>query len=183
MAGTWTKDIFSLHSQEIVCNSHPLSVLSCTKSISPVHDEKTIKLTQEGRCSPLCCQQIDAQRQGEGKYFCCSSAAWSSAEEAVLMCKHSAGEQTGCYLFLYFSRLCNGGQWEELARIIYLLFFHSLIPPRQENKSHQHHTKRLKGWLPGDGEQPQPAFTLPARWTALPQYNLPPFPWTLPASR
>lgn len=50
---------------EIVCNSHPVTVLSCTKSISPVHDE--IKLTQEGRCSPICLQQNDAQRQGEGR--------------------------------------------------------------------------------------------------------------------
>lgn len=49
---------------EIVCNSHSVTVLSCTKSISPVHDEKTtIRLTQEGRCS----LQNDAQRQGEGR--------------------------------------------------------------------------------------------------------------------
>ncbi|XP_035524101.1 N-lysine methyltransferase KMT5A-A [Morone saxatilis] len=54
-------------SEEIVCNSHSVTVLSCTKSISPVHDEKTIQLTQEGRCSPICCQQNDAQRQGEGR--------------------------------------------------------------------------------------------------------------------
>ncbi|TMS08777.1 N-lysine methyltransferase KMT5A-A [Larimichthys crocea] len=47
----------------VVCNT----VLSCSASISPVHDEKTIKVTQEGRCSPICCQQIDAQRQGEGR--------------------------------------------------------------------------------------------------------------------
>ncbi|XP_070845792.1 N-lysine methyltransferase KMT5A-A [Chaetodon trifascialis] len=52
---------------EIVCNSHSVTVLSCTKSISPVHDEKVIKLTQEGRGSPICCQQSDAQRQGEGR--------------------------------------------------------------------------------------------------------------------
>lgn len=52
---------------EIVCNSHPVSVLSCSKSISPVHDEKTIQLTQEGRCSPKCCPQNDAPRQGEGR--------------------------------------------------------------------------------------------------------------------
>lgn len=52
---------------EIVCNSHSVTVLSCTKSVSPVHDEKVIKLTQEGRGSPICCQQSDAQRQGEGR--------------------------------------------------------------------------------------------------------------------
>ncbi|XP_070780645.1 N-lysine methyltransferase KMT5A-A [Enoplosus armatus] len=51
---------------EIVCNSHSVTVLSANKSISPLHDEKMIMLTQEGRCSPICCQQIDAQRQGEG---------------------------------------------------------------------------------------------------------------------
>ncbi|XP_041666497.1 N-lysine methyltransferase KMT5A-A [Cheilinus undulatus] len=52
---------------EIVRSSHSISVLSCSKSISPVHDENTIKLTQEGRCSPICCQQTDAQRPGEGQ--------------------------------------------------------------------------------------------------------------------
>lgn len=57
----WTR-FLSLCSQ-VVCNT----VLSCSASISPVHDEKTIKVTQEGRCSPICCQQIDAQRQGEGE--------------------------------------------------------------------------------------------------------------------
>ncbi|KAG8010479.1 N-lysine methyltransferase KMT5A-A, partial [Nibea albiflora] len=54
--------VLSLYSQ-VVCNT----VLSCSASISPVHDEKAIKVTQEGRCSPMCCQQIDAQRQGEGE--------------------------------------------------------------------------------------------------------------------
>ncbi|XP_032395072.1 LOW QUALITY PROTEIN: N-lysine methyltransferase KMT5A-A [Etheostoma spectabile] len=50
---------------EIVCNSHSVTVLSCTNCISPVHDE--IKLTQQGRCSPICFQQINAPRQGEGR--------------------------------------------------------------------------------------------------------------------
>ncbi|XP_020511431.2 N-lysine methyltransferase KMT5A-A [Labrus bergylta] len=52
---------------EIVCSSHSITILSCTKSISPVHDENTIKLRQDGRCSPIYCQQTDAQRQGEGR--------------------------------------------------------------------------------------------------------------------
>lgn len=52
---------------EIVCTSHSITILNCNnKSISPVHDETTIKLTQEERCSPICCQQTDTQRQGEG---------------------------------------------------------------------------------------------------------------------
>ncbi|XP_034752063.1 N-lysine methyltransferase KMT5A-A [Etheostoma cragini] len=50
---------------EIVCNSHSVTVLSCTNCISPVLDE--IKLTQQGRCSPICFQQINAQRPGEGR--------------------------------------------------------------------------------------------------------------------
>uniref|UniRef100_A0A3Q3WGL8 [histone H4]-lysine(20) N-methyltransferase n=1 Tax=Mola mola TaxID=94237 RepID=A0A3Q3WGL8_MOLML len=55
------------HSQEIVCNSHSVSVLNCTTPpLSPIHDENTINLT-EGRCSPTCCQQNDIHRQGEGK--------------------------------------------------------------------------------------------------------------------
>ncbi|KAM7368620.1 hypothetical protein PAMP_012943 [Pampus punctatissimus] len=44
---------------DIVCNSRSVTVLSCTKSISSVHDDKMIKLTQEDR--------FDAQRQGEGR--------------------------------------------------------------------------------------------------------------------
>ncbi|XP_044029418.1 N-lysine methyltransferase KMT5A-A [Siniperca chuatsi] len=50
---------------EIVCSSRSVTVLTSNKSVSPLHDEKTIKLTQEGRCSPKCCQQIDAPRQSE----------------------------------------------------------------------------------------------------------------------
>ncbi|KAI4816384.1 hypothetical protein KUCAC02_008711 [Chaenocephalus aceratus] len=50
---------------DIVCNSHSVTVLSCTKSISAVHNE--IKLTQEGRCSPVCFPQNDARRLGEGR--------------------------------------------------------------------------------------------------------------------
>ncbi|KAK5852244.1 hypothetical protein PBY51_023729 [Eleginops maclovinus] len=50
---------------DIVCNSRSVTVLSCTKSISAVHNE--IKLTQEGRCSPVCFPQNDARRLGEGR--------------------------------------------------------------------------------------------------------------------
>ncbi|CAJ1070076.1 N-lysine methyltransferase KMT5A-A [Xyrichtys novacula] len=52
---------------EIVCSNHPIAVLNCNKSISPVHDENTIKLTQEGQRSPICCQQTEDQKQGEGR--------------------------------------------------------------------------------------------------------------------
>ncbi|XP_071393919.1 N-lysine methyltransferase KMT5A-A [Centroberyx affinis] len=41
---------------EIVCNSHSITLLSCNKSKSSVHDEMMIQLTQEGRCSPRCSQ-------------------------------------------------------------------------------------------------------------------------------
>ncbi|XP_074547139.1 N-lysine methyltransferase KMT5A-A [Halichoeres trimaculatus] len=51
---------------EIVCTNQSFPVLNCNKSVPPVHDENTIKLTQEERCSTICCQQTDAQRQGEG---------------------------------------------------------------------------------------------------------------------
>ncbi|KAM3874241.1 N-lysine methyltransferase KMT5A-A [Diretmus argenteus] len=50
---------------EIVCSSHSITLLNCNKSKSPVHDEMTIKLTQEGRCSPRCSLQNDAQRQDD----------------------------------------------------------------------------------------------------------------------
>ncbi|XP_042250755.1 N-lysine methyltransferase KMT5A-A [Thunnus maccoyii] len=65
---------------EIVCNSHSVTVLSCTKSISPVHDEQTIKLTQEDRCSPVFSQLNDAQRQGEGRRINTISATTKDSE-------------------------------------------------------------------------------------------------------
>lgn len=52
---------------EIVYNSHSVTVLSRTKSISPVHDDKTIKLTQDDRCSPVFSQKNDSLRPGEGR--------------------------------------------------------------------------------------------------------------------
>ncbi|XP_069021692.1 N-lysine methyltransferase KMT5A-A [Embiotoca jacksoni] len=56
--------------REIVCNSHSVTVFSCTKSISAVHDEKTtIRLTQEGRGSPV------SSLQGEGRPTSTVSAA------------------------------------------------------------------------------------------------------------
>ncbi|KAM6903077.1 N-lysine methyltransferase KMT5A-A [Xenentodon cancila] len=45
--------------QDIVCSSHPVTVLGGTKSISAVHTEKTLRPTPEGR--------TDAQRQAEGR--------------------------------------------------------------------------------------------------------------------
>ncbi|XP_041826699.1 N-lysine methyltransferase KMT5A-A [Melanotaenia boesemani] len=53
---------------EIVCSAHSVTVLSCTKPTSAIQDEKTtIRLTQEGRCSPIHPLQSDAQRQAEGR--------------------------------------------------------------------------------------------------------------------
>ncbi|XP_028273265.1 N-lysine methyltransferase KMT5A-A [Parambassis ranga] len=55
-------------SGDIVCKSHSVTVLSCSKSLTPAHDEKTaIRLSQEGRCSPIGSLQSDAQRPGEGR--------------------------------------------------------------------------------------------------------------------
>lgn len=51
--------------QEVVCNSHSVTVFNHATSLSPDHGEKTITLT-EGRCSPLRCQD-DAQRQAGGE--------------------------------------------------------------------------------------------------------------------
>ncbi len=172
-------NLFSLCIQEIVCNSRSVTVLSCAKSISPVHNDKTIKLTQEGRCSPMCCQENEAQRQGEGECLGCSSKAL-----------HFPGEQTDPCLFLPFSRLCiwKPGRRSRNPDIMYLLFYHHpLFPLRPENKQHQQHAKRLKFWFPRDGEQQQPVFTLLVRWTAVASAALllpdpPALPdWTLPA--
>ncbi|KAF7650722.1 hypothetical protein LDENG_00121600 [Lucifuga dentata] len=49
---------------EVVCSSHSIPVLTCTKA-SPVHEEKPSKLTAEGRSSPKCFLQNEAQRQEE----------------------------------------------------------------------------------------------------------------------
>ncbi|XP_034403487.1 N-lysine methyltransferase KMT5A-A [Cyclopterus lumpus] len=49
----------------IVCNGHSVAVLSCSRSLSPVPDE--IKRMQEGRCSPVCFQPIEGQRQADGR--------------------------------------------------------------------------------------------------------------------
>ncbi|KAM9841627.1 N-lysine methyltransferase KMT5A-A [Aulostomus maculatus] len=46
---------------EIVFNSHSVSVLSCTKSVSPVHDDKTINMTQDERRSPMFFQRSTAK--------------------------------------------------------------------------------------------------------------------------
>ncbi|TNN68142.1 N-lysine methyltransferase KMT5A-A [Liparis tanakae] len=51
-------------SGQIVCTGHS-AVLSCNRPISPTRDD--IKRTQEGQCSPVFFQQIDGQRQGEGR--------------------------------------------------------------------------------------------------------------------
>ncbi|XP_030598010.1 N-lysine methyltransferase KMT5A-A [Archocentrus centrarchus] len=53
---------------ETVCSSHSVTIFSCTKSISSAQDEKTtIRLTQEGKCSPVFSFQNDAQKQEERK--------------------------------------------------------------------------------------------------------------------
>ncbi len=108
---------------------------------------------------------------------------------AILMCKHSTGEQAATYFCISVDYVMVGSEKAEKHTIwvnhrdnILVVFCRSLVPPRQENKYHPHHPKRLKGWFPRDGEQPQPTFTLLVRWTALPQLDLPSFPWTLPAS-
>uniref|UniRef100_A0A3Q0RNP8 [histone H4]-lysine(20) N-methyltransferase n=1 Tax=Amphilophus citrinellus TaxID=61819 RepID=A0A3Q0RNP8_AMPCI len=61
-------------SQETVCSSHSVTIFSCTKSISSAQDEKTtIRLTQEGKCSPVFSFQNDAQKQEEREYVCSRS--------------------------------------------------------------------------------------------------------------
>ncbi|XP_061589835.1 N-lysine methyltransferase KMT5A-A [Cololabis saira] len=62
-------------SGEIVCSSHSVTVLSCAKSISVVHNEKTLRLTPEGGVAPVGSLQSDAQRQAEGRTAGAISAA------------------------------------------------------------------------------------------------------------
>lgn len=53
---------------ELVCQSHSVNVLSCTKPLPTVHDDKpAVRLMQEGRRSPMCLPQSDTPRPGEGR--------------------------------------------------------------------------------------------------------------------
>lgn len=69
-------------------------------------------------------------------------------------------------VYFYFSAVWVFGRAEN-TKITYLLLFHPLVPHRQDSKQHQHLTERPKDWLPRDGEQLQPVFTLLVRWTAV----------------
>ncbi|XP_017292246.1 N-lysine methyltransferase KMT5A-A [Kryptolebias marmoratus] len=52
---------------ERICSPHSVTVLGCTKSKS-VHNEKmSFRLTQEGKCSPVCSLQSDAPSQAESR--------------------------------------------------------------------------------------------------------------------
>uniref|UniRef100_A0A1A7WLB2 [histone H4]-lysine(20) N-methyltransferase n=1 Tax=Iconisemion striatum TaxID=60296 RepID=A0A1A7WLB2_9TELE len=60
---------------EVVCSSHAMTVLSCTKSKLAVRNEKmSFRLTQEGTCSPICSPQSDTPSQVEGRTPNSSSA-------------------------------------------------------------------------------------------------------------
>ncbi|XP_046873868.1 N-lysine methyltransferase KMT5A-A [Hypomesus transpacificus] len=51
---------------DIVCG-HSITLLSPSKSKSPVHDEMTIKLTQEGKCPGRCSLQNDTSKPGDAR--------------------------------------------------------------------------------------------------------------------
>ncbi|XP_013877943.1 N-lysine methyltransferase SETD8-A [Austrofundulus limnaeus] len=54
--------------EKVVCSPHSVTVLSCTKSRSAVRNEKmSFRLTQEGKCSPVCSLQSDAPSQDESR--------------------------------------------------------------------------------------------------------------------
>nr|XP_046230471.1 N-lysine methyltransferase KMT5A-A [Scatophagus argus] len=98
---------------EIVCSSHSVTVLSCTRSLSPVHDENTIKVTQEGRRSPMCCQHNDAQRQGEGRRTNAisptpkdSKAALSEMESSYSQCSPCWSDEQPSPPQLYCTQSC-----------------------------------------------------------------------------
>ncbi|XP_054600724.2 N-lysine methyltransferase KMT5A-A [Nothobranchius furzeri] len=53
---------------EMVCSPHAMTVLSCTKSKLAVRNDKmSFRLTQEGKCAPICSSQSDAPSQVEGR--------------------------------------------------------------------------------------------------------------------
>lgn len=77
---------------EIVCNSRSVTVLSRTKSISPVHDEKTtIRLTQEGRRSPIC------SLQGEGRTTNAVGATPTDPQADPAPTESSYGQRSPCW--------------------------------------------------------------------------------------
>lgn len=83
---------------EIVCSSRPVSVLSCTKAIPAVHDEKTtIRLTQEGRRSAICSLQNDALRQGEGRTTTTTSATPKDCQTDSTETRSSYSQCSPCW--------------------------------------------------------------------------------------
>lgn len=61
---------------ELVCQSRSVTVLSCSKPLPAVHDDKaTLRLTQEGRRSPMCSLQSDAPRPADGRTANATAAA------------------------------------------------------------------------------------------------------------
>ncbi|XP_071206149.1 N-lysine methyltransferase KMT5A-A-like isoform X3 [Salvelinus alpinus] len=60
---------------DMVLNSHSITLLGHSKSKSPVHDEMTIKLIQEGKYAGCCSIQNETQRQGDAARRLNSEAA------------------------------------------------------------------------------------------------------------
>ncbi|KAM9517019.1 N-lysine methyltransferase KMT5A-A-like isoform 4-T4 [Salvelinus alpinus] len=52
---------------DMVLNSHSITLLGHSKSKSPVHDEMTIKLIQEGKYAGCCSIQNETPRQGDAR--------------------------------------------------------------------------------------------------------------------
>ncbi|KAJ7987032.1 hypothetical protein DPEC_G00334550 [Dallia pectoralis] len=60
---------------DMLLNSHSITLLSHSKSKSPVHDEMTIKLIQEGKYTGRCSIENDTQRHGDAARRLNSEAA------------------------------------------------------------------------------------------------------------
>lgn len=71
---------FALLSQEALYSSPVITAFNCTHSLSPIHDEKMIKL-QEGRCSSISCQQNGAPRPAGGKHLFTESSSERTRED------------------------------------------------------------------------------------------------------
>lgn len=136
---------------ETVCSSHPVTVLSCAKSLSLVHDDKTISLMQEGRHSPINSQENDAQRLEAGRRPKAismttkeSQADFSETESTFSQCSPGWSDEQPS------AQQHHCPQSSLLSTPVTPLLFsnslsHSLLHNNNNNNSTSHHGRQRRG--------------------------------------
>lgn len=88
---------------EVVCNSHPITVIGHTKALSLVHDEKKNKMTQDKTQFSLLSQENESQESRRTKPMSLATKDLDSTEsrncvvkwqQGVLSCPHSSSAVT-----------------------------------------------------------------------------------------